>query len=34
MKGDVITVPAKTPHWWKEIPTGTVAFYAVNISKE
>jgi len=30
-KGDVITIPAKTPHWWKEIPTGTMAYYAVNI---
>jgi mannose-6-phosphate isomerase-like protein (cupin superfamily) len=30
-KGDVITIPAKTPHWWKDIPTKTVAYYAVNI---
>jgi mannose-6-phosphate isomerase-like protein (cupin superfamily) len=30
-KGDVITIPAKTPHWWKEISTKTVAYYAVNI---
>jgi mannose-6-phosphate isomerase-like protein (cupin superfamily) len=30
-KGDVITIPAKTPHWWKEVPTNTVAYYAVNI---
>ena len=30
-KGDVITVPAKTPHWFKDIPTKTVAYYAVNI---
>jgi mannose-6-phosphate isomerase-like protein (cupin superfamily) len=30
-KGDVITIPAKTPHWWKEISTQTVAYYAVNI---
>jgi len=29
-KGDVITVPAKTPHWWKEVPTKTIAYYAVN----
>jgi mannose-6-phosphate isomerase-like protein (cupin superfamily) len=21
-KGDVITIPAKTPHWFKEVPTG------------
>jgi mannose-6-phosphate isomerase-like protein (cupin superfamily) len=30
-RGDVITVPAKTPHWFKDIPTKTVAYYAVNI---
>jgi mannose-6-phosphate isomerase-like protein (cupin superfamily) len=30
-KGDVITIPANTPHWWKEISTKTVAYYAVNI---
>jgi mannose-6-phosphate isomerase-like protein (cupin superfamily) len=30
-RGDVITIPAKTPHWWKEVPTKTVAYYAVNI---
>ena len=30
-KGDVITIPAKTPHWWKEITTKNVAYYAVNI---
>jgi mannose-6-phosphate isomerase-like protein (cupin superfamily) len=30
-KGDVITIPEKTPHWWKEIPTKTVSYYAVNI---
>ena len=29
-KGDVITIPAKTPHWWKEVPTKTIAYYAVN----
>lgn len=33
-KGDVITIPAKTPHWWKEVPTKTVAYYAVNIDSE
>ena len=27
-KGDVITIPAKTPHWWKEITTKTVGYYA------
>jgi len=30
-KGDVITIPAKTPHWWEEVPTQTIAYYAVNI---
>lgn len=33
-KGDVITIPAKTPHWWKEISTATVAYYAVNIESQ
>ena len=30
-KGDVITIPAKTPHWFKDVPTQTVAYYAVNL---
>jgi mannose-6-phosphate isomerase-like protein (cupin superfamily) len=29
-KGDVITIPAKTPHWFKEVQTQTIAYYAVN----
>ena len=29
-KGDVITVPAKTAHWWKEVQTKTIAYYAIN----
>jgi mannose-6-phosphate isomerase-like protein (cupin superfamily) len=33
-KGDVITIPAKTPHWFKELSTKTVAYYAVNIESE
>ena len=33
-KGDVITIPAKTPHWFKEVPTKTVAYYAVNIESD
>ena len=33
-KGDVITIPAKTPHWWKEVPTKTIAYYAVNIESQ
>jgi len=32
-KGDVITVPAKTPHWFKEVPTQTIAYYAINIEQ-
>ena len=32
-KGDVITMPAKTPYWFKELPTGSVAFYAVERQK-
>lgn len=30
-KGDVITVPATTPHWFKEVPTQTIAYYAINL---
>jgi mannose-6-phosphate isomerase-like protein (cupin superfamily) len=30
-KGDVITVPAKTPHWFKDVPSKTIAYYAINI---
>jgi mannose-6-phosphate isomerase-like protein (cupin superfamily) len=33
-EGDVITIPAKTPHWWKEISTKTVGYYAVNIESK
>jgi len=33
-KGDVITIPAKTPHWWKDVPTKTAAYYAVNIESQ
>jgi len=29
-KGDVVTIPAKTPHWFKEVPTDTIAYYAIN----
>ena len=29
-KGDVITIPAKTPHWFKDVSTQTIAYYAVN----
>jgi len=33
-KGDIITIPAKTPHWFKEVPTTTIAYYAVNIESD
>ncbi len=30
-KGDVIVIPANTPHWWKDTSkTGSVGYYAVN----
>jgi mannose-6-phosphate isomerase-like protein (cupin superfamily) len=30
-KGDVITIPAKTPHQWKDTSkTGSIVYYAVN----
>ena len=33
-KGDVITIPATTPHWWKDTSkTGSVGYYAVNIEQ-
>lgn len=30
-KGDVITIPAKTPHWFKEVSSQTIAYYAINL---
>lgn len=33
-KGDVITIPAKTPHWWKNISTKTAGYYAINIESK
>jgi mannose-6-phosphate isomerase-like protein (cupin superfamily) len=30
-RGDVLTIPARTPHWWKEVPSKTVDLYTVNI---
>ena len=30
-KGDVITIPAGTPHWFKEVQSQTIAYYAVNM---
>lgn len=33
-KGDVITIPANMPHWWKDTSaTGSVGYYAVNIEQ-
>jgi mannose-6-phosphate isomerase-like protein (cupin superfamily) len=29
-KGDVIVVPAGTPHWWKEVKA-PISYYAVNV---
>lgn len=30
-KGDVITIPARTPHQWKDTSkTGSICYYAVN----
>jgi len=33
-KGDVITVPAKIPHWFKEMPSGKLSYYLVSIETE
>jgi hypothetical protein len=33
-KGDVITIPANTPHWWKDTSkTRPVGCYAVNFEQ-
>ena len=33
-KGDVITIPAKTPHQWKDTSkTGSIGYYAVNFEQ-
>ncbi len=33
-KGDVITIPANTPHWWKDTSkTGSIGYYAVNFAQ-
>ena len=31
-KGDVITIPAKTPHWFKEVPK-SINYYVVKVLK-
>ena len=33
-KGDVITIPAKVPHWWKEVSSKTIGYYAVNLESQ
>jgi mannose-6-phosphate isomerase-like protein (cupin superfamily) len=32
-KGDVITIPANTPHQWRDVPSKSIAYYAINIVK-
>jgi quercetin dioxygenase-like cupin family protein len=32
VKGDVVVVPAGTPHWFKEVP-GTISYYVVKVLK-
>ena len=32
-KGDVIVIPAKTPHWFKEVPQ-SVSYYVVKVLKQ
>jgi glc operon protein GlcG len=32
VKGDVIVVPAGTPHWFKEVP-GPISYYVVKVLK-
>jgi mannose-6-phosphate isomerase-like protein (cupin superfamily) len=29
----VITIPANTPHQWRDVPSKSVAYYAINIEK-
>lgn len=29
-KGDVIVIPPRTPHWWKEVPSG-IGIFQVNM---
>jgi mannose-6-phosphate isomerase-like protein (cupin superfamily) len=33
VKGDVIVVPAGTPHWFKEVPQSGVSYYVVKVIK-
>lgn len=32
-KGDVVVVPAGTPHWFKEVP-GQISYYVVKVLKQ
>jgi quercetin dioxygenase-like cupin family protein len=32
-KGDVIVIPARTPHWFKEVPQ-SVSYYVVKVLKQ
>jgi len=33
-KGDVLAIPANTPHWWKDTSkTGSVGYFAVNFAQ-
>ena len=32
-KGDVVTIPAGTPHWFKELATPTISYLTVKILK-
>ncbi len=33
VKGDVVVVPAGTPHWFKEVPSSGVSYYVVKVLK-
>jgi mannose-6-phosphate isomerase-like protein (cupin superfamily) len=33
VKGDVIAVPAGVPHWFKEVPKTSVAYYVIKVLK-
>jgi glc operon protein GlcG len=33
VKGDVVVVPAGTPHWFKEVPASGVSYYVVKVLK-
>ena len=32
-KGDVVTIPAGTPHWFKELGTPTISYLTVKVLK-